>query len=90
MKSRPTFQRRVAWAISGFALGYAFIYGLCLADALTIDHFEVLHGGPRPTSIVGWIAFQHAFESVFVLAGGIGAILTFTASFARRRRDTVE
>jgi len=90
MKVPRTRWRRFTWAAVGFALGYALVYCLFLADAMVIGEFEALYGMARPRSIRGWLDFQAGFHSLFLVTGVVGALLGVVASFARSRRRITE
>lgn len=83
MRSRS--RRALRFALVGFVIGYSALYGLFLADAMTTPYFVALYGADPPRGLLDWLRFQHAFESLYVLAGVVVASMAALASLASPR-----
>jgi hypothetical protein len=76
-------RRRIRWSAIGFLIAFTFTTVVVLADGLETAHFEALNQFARPGTWRGWLDFALLNLDFYLVAGIVGALLGFVASFTR-------
>jgi uncharacterized integral membrane protein len=78
-----SLRRRLRWTAIGFFIAFSLPAAIVIADGLSTAHFEALNQSSRPVTLRDWLEFALPRLDLYMLAGVVGALIGYIASFAR-------